>query len=142
MHEGGTDGQQLAHSTRQVVSSRASFSFQIDHPKQALDSLFDLRPGNVIGAGEKTKILQHREVAIKAKALRNIAELGAHLLPPFPCVQSFNGCPSAGWMCEAAQHSHGGRFTGSIRAEKTKDRTCPDFQREVFHCTDVTVALA
>jgi hypothetical protein len=45
-------------------------------------------------------------------------------------------------MCEAAQHSHGRRFTGSIWSEKTKDRTCLDCQREVPHGMDVTVAFA
>jgi hypothetical protein len=45
-------------------------------------------------------------------------------------------------MREAAQHSHGGRFTGSIRPEKSKDRARLDCQREVLHGMDVTVTLA
>jgi hypothetical protein len=49
---------------------------------------------------------------------------------------------SAGRMREAAQHSHGGRFTGSIRPEKTKDRPRLDCEREILHGMDVTVAFA
>jgi hypothetical protein len=45
-------------------------------------------------------------------------------------------------MREAAQHSHGGRFTGSIRSEKTEDRARSDCQREVLYGMDVTVAFA
>jgi len=45
-------------------------------------------------------------------------------------------------MREAAQHSHRGRFTGSIRPEKSKDRARIDCQREVLHGMDVTVAFA
>jgi hypothetical protein len=45
-------------------------------------------------------------------------------------------------MCEAAQHSHGGCLTGSIRPKKTKDCARLDCQREVFNGMNVTVALA
>jgi hypothetical protein len=45
-------------------------------------------------------------------------------------------------MREAAQHSHGGRFAGSIRTEKTKDRAGLDCEREVLHGMHVTVAFA
>jgi hypothetical protein len=45
-------------------------------------------------------------------------------------------------MRKAAQHSHGGCFSGSIRPEKTKDRARVDCQREVLHGMDVTVAFA
>jgi hypothetical protein len=63
-------------------------------------------------------------------------------LPLFPCVYTFNGRTPAGWMRETAQHSHGGRFAGSVRSEKTKDRARLDCQREVLHGMDVTVAFA
>ena len=105
-------------------------------------SYFDVGPGHVIGAGEKAKILQDREIAIQAKALSDVAKLGAHLLPLFPCVYSFDGGMSAAWMREAAQHSHGRRLAGAIRPEKTKDRARLDCQREVLHGMDVTVTLA
>ena len=110
--------------------------------KQAVDSLFEESARHVISAGEKAKIFQDREIAIQAKALRDVAELGAHLLPLFPCVHSFNGCTPADWMREAAQHSNSGRFAGSIRPKKTKDRAGLDCQREILHGMDVTVALA
>jgi hypothetical protein len=63
-------------------------------------------------------------------------------LPLFPCVHSSDGRTPTGWMREAAQHSNGGRFAGSIRPEKTKDRAGLDCQREILHGMDVTVALA
>jgi hypothetical protein len=44
-------------------------------------------------------------------------------------------------MCEAAQHSHGRRFTGSIRPEKTKDRPGVDCERKVFHGMHVPVGF-
>jgi hypothetical protein len=110
--------------------------------KQAADSLLQLSARHVIGAGEKAKIFQDREVAIQTEALRDVAKLGAHFLALFPCVHPFDSRVSAGWMRETAQHSHGGRFAGSIRPEKTKDRTRLDCQREVLHGMDVTVALA
>ena len=142
MHERTTDGQQLAHSARQIVSSSAPLFLQINCVKQAVDSLLELSPRHVISAGEKAEIFQDREIAIQAKALRDVAELGAHFLPLFPCVHSLDGGSPAGWMREAAQHSHGGRFTGSIGPEKTKDRACLDCQREVLHGMDVSVAFA
>jgi hypothetical protein len=44
-------------------------------------------------------------------------------------------------MREAAQHSHGSRFAGTIRPEKTKDRARLDCQREVLYGMDVPVAF-
>src|SRR6185437_8274494 len=123
-------------------SSSVPFFFQINSMKQAVDSLLEMSARYVISAGEKAKIFQDREIAIETKALRNVAELGAHLLPLFPCVHSFDGRVPTGWMREAAQHSHGGRFAGSIRPEKTKDRACLDCQREALHSMDLTVAFA
>src|SRR5262245_49877252 len=98
VHEGTTDRQQLTHSTGQIVSSRGPFFFQVNNVKQAVDSLLDLSTRHIIGAGEKAKIFQDREVAIQAKALRDVAELGPYFLPLCPCVYSFNSRMSAGWM--------------------------------------------
>src|SRR5262245_34292960 len=142
VHQRATDRQQLPHSTRQIVSCRVSFFFQVNYLKQAVDSLFDISTRHVIGAGEKAKIFEDREVAIEAEALRNVAEFGAHFLTLFPCVYAFDGRMSAGGMRETAQHSHGRRLAGSIRPEKTKDRARLDCQREVLHGMDSTVTLA
>ena len=49
---------------------------------------------------------------------------------------------AAGRMREATQHSHGGRFTGSIRPEKTKDRSPLDLKGKILHRMNVPVALA
>src|SRR5690348_8673526 len=98
VHEGATDRQQLTHSTRQIVSSRVSLLFQINYVKQAVDSLLKLSARHVIGTGEKAKIFQDSEIAIQTKALSNIAELGAHLLPLSPSIHSFNGGLPTGWM--------------------------------------------
>jgi hypothetical protein len=110
--------------------------------EQSVDSLLQLSARHVICPAEKAKIFQNREVAIQAKALRDVAELGAHFLPLLPCVYTFDGRTPTGWMREAAQHSHGGRFASSIWTEKTKDRARLDCQREVLHGMDITVALA
>jgi hypothetical protein len=142
VHEGTTDRQQLAHPTRQILSSRVPFFFQINQAKQTVDSLLQLSARHVIGAREKAKIFQNREVAIQTKALSDVAELGAHFLPLFPCVYSFDGGMPAGWMRETAQHSHGGRFASSVRSEKTKDCARLDCQREVLHGMNATVTLA
>src|SRR4030095_1856665 len=105
-----TDRQQLAHPTRQIVSSRPSFFFQINYAKQAVDSLLQFSARHVIGAGEKAKIFQDREVAIQAKALRDVAELNAHFLPLLPCVRSFDACTPAGWIRERRTPCRGGGF--------------------------------
>src|SRR5215213_7725308 len=110
--------------------------------KYSIDSLLQLSGRHVVGAREKAKIFQDCEVAIQAEALSDVAKLGAHFLPLFPGVHTFDGRTPTGWMREAAQHSHGGRFTGSIRPEKSKDCARLDCQREVMHSMDVTVAFA
>ncbi len=83
--------------------------------KQAVNSLLHLSAWHVIGPGEKAKIFQDGQIAVEAKALRDVAELGALPLPLFPCVHSFDGGTPAVWMRQPAQHSHSGRFAGSIR---------------------------
>jgi len=45
-------------------------------------------------------------------------------------------------MREAAQHSHCGRFAGSIGPEKTKDRSGLDLKGKIPHGMHVTVASA
>src|SRR6266404_1988781 len=98
-----------------------NFFFQVAQPKQALDPSLQFRTRNSIGAAEKAEVLQHGEITVKAKALRNVAELGPNMLSIFPNIRACDCCIASGRMRQAAQHSNRGRLSCSICSEKTKD---------------------
>src|SRR5256885_2398212 len=106
------------------------------------DSSIQFSAGHAIGAAEKAKIFQHSEVTIETEALRHITKLGAHPLALYPDVKALDCRITARRMCQAAQHSHGGRLAGAVWSNETKDGSSLDFKRKVLYGMDVTVTLA
>src|SRR5439155_21814231 len=99
---------------------------RVAQPKQALDPPLQFRTRNSIGAAENAEVLQHGEITVKSKALRNVAELRPNMLSIFPNIRACDCCNSSGRMSQAAQHSNRGRFSRTIRPYKTKDRSGRD----------------
>src|SRR5256885_13994296 len=106
------------------------------------DSSIQFSAGHAIGAAEKAKIFQHSEVTIETEALRHITKLGAHPLPLYPDVKALDRRITSGRMCQAAQHSHGGRFACTVWADETKDGSSLDCQGELLHGMNIPVTLA
>src|SRR4030095_13289640 len=86
--------------------SRINFFFQVAQPKQASDPSLQFRSRNPIGAAEKAEVFQHGEIAVKAEALRNVAELGPNMLSIFPNIPAGDCCIASGRMSEDGQHPH------------------------------------
>jgi hypothetical protein len=141
VNERAAEGEQLPHSTGQASGRCAPFFFHVGQPQQARDSFAQLRRRHATGPPEKAVILLHRQVRIEAKSLRDISEACSDRLPILPNVTAGDRCGSTGRVNEAAEHSDSGRFAGTVGAEKTKDGTALDSEREILHGLDVGEAL-
>src|SRR4051812_28804294 len=97
-----TDRQQLPHSSGKTLRRRVLFSFQVNDTQQALYSLLQLSARHTVSAAKEAKILRDGKVAVKTKALRNIAKLCPYFLAIFPDVCSLNGGAATGGMSKAA----------------------------------------
>src|SRR5437868_2815329 len=95
-----------------------------------------------MSASEEAKIFHHREIAVEAEALRDIAELRADQVTFPPDVDAGDGGRATRGMSQPAEHAHGGSFARPVRAEKTENRAPLDVEGEAAHCFEAAEAFA
>ena len=86
VHQRATDRQELPHPSGKALGCSVLFFLQINHAKQVLDSRFKLSARHAIRATEEPEIFRHSKIEVKAEALRDVSEFGAHLLPVLPDI--------------------------------------------------------
>src|SRR2546421_6353475 len=106
-----------------------------------IDPFIDLPLRDTMRPGEESKVLHHRQIAIKAEALRNIAEPGAHNVPLSPGICA-GDCGRAGARPDqSTEHAHGGRLTCSVRSHKPEDRAWFNLESEAAHRFELAEAF-
>ena len=65
MDQRAAEREQLPHSAREAASGGIAFRLQVHLPEQSLDPRVQFVRRNPVGAGKKTQVLEHGQIADK-----------------------------------------------------------------------------
>src|SRR6185312_17452887 len=81
----------------------------------------------------KEQVLVDRQFVIKRKLLRHIANPSLQFVILLDNINPIDASASFSWGENAAKHPNDGRFAGTVRAQKTKDRSALNLEGNMIH---------
>src|SRR3990172_3733259 len=95
---------------------------------------------HTVNTGVKLQIFMNGKILIQGKLLRHIADDGLDLVRLFINIKSFDRRLARRWQQQAAKHSDGGRFAGTVGPQKTENLSVINTERNIVHRGKITEA--
>src|SRR3990172_12928811 len=103
--------------------------FQIEKGKIGIDIL--RLPICAENCANELQVLPSGQLLIEIRPVGNIADQPLDRQGVLPIAKPLDLDNAAAWICQAGDHANGGSFAGAVGADKSKDFSRCDVQRQV-----------
>ena len=123
----------LLHATGELAGKPVLERAEIREPEQTLQAGRALVPRHTIKVGVEVQVLEHREVGVKAEALRHIGDPVLHRLGVAHHAEALQVGVALGRTQHARQHPQQGGLAGAIGTDQAEQLTGTDGEVRVVH---------
>src|SRR5450755_1686279 len=137
VHDGAAQRQPLFPAAGQQLRDRSA---TVDEARHAQDVLFAFGAQmfrNAINPTEEIDILFHRQVVVKRKLLRHVADIPADLFRVLGDVEARYRAPAGSGRQQAAQHPDDGRLSRAVGPQKTEDLALVHLEGNMIHGREI-----
>ena len=123
MHERTGHGQTLAHTAGELRGAFADVSLEMCRLNELIPAFLKFLIAETVKLPREKQVLIHRQLVIERKLLRHITD---HFLDRFSFADDIVATDSRRSfrrLQNPTKHADDGRFAGTVRPEKTKNRS-------------------
>src|SRR4051794_32755443 len=101
-------------------------------PDHFIAPFVEFSPAQAVKLSGEDQVLIYRQLVVEGKLLRHVADDVFDRFGVAHHVMSIDPRAAVTWLQNSAKHANDGGFSGTIRTEKSENRSFSDFKRNVI----------